>query len=154
MSVRPGAVLKRGDVCRVEIFPMIAGYHAGVCRTAAVGARAAARRAHLGEPHGLQILLLDAIKPGASTRAIYERYLDKLSELDLPPISFIGHGIGLGLHEDPYLGPTEIARLKPEWCSASSLSFMKRVRLRDAEQGHGPGHAGRLRASLRLSRHG
>ncbi|MCL2430824.1 MAG: aminopeptidase P family N-terminal domain-containing protein, partial [Alphaproteobacteria bacterium] len=31
-------VLKKGDVCRVEIFPMIAGYHAGVCRTAAIGA--------------------------------------------------------------------------------------------------------------------
>ncbi len=28
----------------------------------------------------------------------------KLSELDLPPISFVGHGIGLHLHEDPYLG--------------------------------------------------
>jgi Xaa-Pro dipeptidase len=25
----------------------------------------------------------------------------------LPPISFVGHGIGLHLHEDPYLGPTE-----------------------------------------------
>ena len=52
-------------------------------------------------------LLLDAIKPGASSRAIYELYLGKVSELGLPPISFIGHGIGLHLHEDPYLGPTE-----------------------------------------------
>src|SRR5207253_1876279 len=26
-------ILKRGDVCRIEIFPMIGGYHAGVCRT-------------------------------------------------------------------------------------------------------------------------
>ena len=31
-------VLKPGDICRVEIFPIIGGYHAGVCRTAAVGA--------------------------------------------------------------------------------------------------------------------
>ena len=30
-----------------------------------------------------------------------------MGELGLPPISFIGHGIGLHLHEDPYLGPTE-----------------------------------------------
>src|SRR6478672_7495416 len=36
--------------------------------------------------------------------AIYEAFLKKLSELDLPPISFVGHGIGLHLHEDPYLG--------------------------------------------------
>ncbi len=51
-------------------------------------------------------LLLDAIKPNADTRAIYELYLGKVGELGLPPISFIGHGIGLHLHEDPYLGPT------------------------------------------------
>jgi Xaa-Pro aminopeptidase len=37
-NVGPTArVLRRGDICRVEIFPMIGGYHAGVCRTAAVG---------------------------------------------------------------------------------------------------------------------
>jgi Xaa-Pro dipeptidase len=35
-----------------------------------------------------------------------ELYLDKLRELEMKPISFIGHGIGLHLHEDPYLGPT------------------------------------------------
>src|SRR6202043_2785180 len=29
-------VLKRNDICRVEIFPTINGYHAGVCRTACV----------------------------------------------------------------------------------------------------------------------
>ena len=44
----------------------------------------------------------------------------KVGELDLPPISFIGHGIGLHLHEDPYLGPTDDRRSRPAWCSASS----------------------------------
>jgi ectoine hydrolase len=112
-NVGPTArVLRRGDVCRVEIFPMIGGYHAGVCRTAAIGA---------APPHAERIwknltackhLLLDAIRPGASTRNIYELYLKKLAELDLPPISFIGHGIGLHLHEDPYLGPTADQRLE------------------------------------------
>ena len=100
-------VLKRGDVCRVEIFPIIGGYHAGVCRTAAVGvAPAEAERiwANLTE---CKYMLLDVIKPGASSRAIYELYLKKVGELGLPPISFIGHGIGLHLHEDPYLGPDD-----------------------------------------------
>lgn len=97
--------LEPGDVCRVEIFSMIGGYHAGVCRTAVVGhAPPHAERiwANLTE---CKYLLLDLVKPGASSRDIYEKYLAKLSELDLPPISFVGHGIGLHLHEDPYLGP-------------------------------------------------
>jgi Xaa-Pro aminopeptidase len=106
-------ILKHGDICRLEIFPMIAGYHAGVCRTAAVGAP---------PPHAERIwanltqckhLLLAAIKPGASSRAIYDLYLAKLGELGLPPISFVGHGIGLHLHEDPYLGPTDDQPLEP-----------------------------------------
>ncbi len=50
-----GRVLKTGDVCRVEIFPIIGGYHAGVCRTAAVGRAAAGGATHLDEPHGMQI---------------------------------------------------------------------------------------------------
>jgi Xaa-Pro aminopeptidase len=98
--------LQRGDVCRVEVFPMIDGYHVGVCRTAVVGE---------APPHAERIwanlvackkLLLEVMAPGASTRRIYDIYLKKLSELNLPPISFIAHGMGLHLHEDPYLGPT------------------------------------------------
>src|SRR5215831_9344816 len=100
-------VLKPGDVCRVEIFPIIGGYHAGVCRTGAVGVPPPQAERIWANLTACKYLLLDAIKPGASSRAIYDLYLSKLSELDLPPISFIGHGIGLHLHEDPYLGPTE-----------------------------------------------
>jgi Xaa-Pro dipeptidase len=100
-------VLKRGDVCRVEIFPMINGYHAGVCRTAAVGVPPPEAERIWANLTACKYLLLDAIKPRASSRAIYDLYLGKLSELGLPPISFIGHGIGLHLHEDPYLGPTD-----------------------------------------------
>ncbi|HEY1361990.1 MAG TPA: Xaa-Pro peptidase family protein [Xanthobacteraceae bacterium] len=99
--------LQRGDICRLEIFPMIDGYHAGVCRTAAVGAPPPQAERIWANLTACKHLLLGAIKPGASTRAIYELYLGKVGELALPPISFIGHGIGLHLHEDPYLGPTE-----------------------------------------------
>jgi Xaa-Pro dipeptidase len=98
--------LAAGDVCRVEIFSVISGYQAGVCRTAVV------QRA---PPHAERIwqnlveckyLIMDMIRPGASCRAIYQAFIRKLSELDLPPISFVGHGIGLHLHEDPYIGTT------------------------------------------------
>jgi ectoine hydrolase len=107
-NVGPTArVLKNGDVCRVEIFPMIAGYHAGVCRTAAIGAAPPQAERIWANLTACKHLLLDVIKPGASTRRIYDLYLKKLAELQLPPISFVGHGIGLHLHEDPYLGATD-----------------------------------------------
>src|SRR5215468_10120611 len=106
-------ILRRGDICRVEIFPMIGGYHAGVCRTAAVGAPPPDAERIWANLTACKHLLLDAIKPGASTRAIHDLYLGKLGELGLPPISFVGHGIGLHLHEAPYLGPTPDQELEP-----------------------------------------
>jgi Xaa-Pro dipeptidase len=98
--------LQPGDVCRVEIFPMIDGYHVGVCRTAVVGEAPPHAERVWANLNACKQLLLNVMAPGASTRGIYDMYLKKLRELDLPPISFIGHGMGLQLHEDPYLGPT------------------------------------------------
>jgi Xaa-Pro dipeptidase len=113
-NVGPTArVLRRGDVCRVEIFPMIAGYHAGVCRTAAVQEAPPQAERIWANLTACKHMLLDAIKPGASSRAIYDLYLNKTEELKLPRISFVGHGIGLHLHEDPYLGPTADEPLEP-----------------------------------------
>lgn len=98
--------LQPRDVCRIEIFSVINGYHAGVCRTAVV---------HRAPPHAEKIWqhlveckyqIMEMIKPGASCRAIYDAFIRKLSEMKLPPISFVGHGIGLYLHENPYLGKT------------------------------------------------
>lgn len=100
--------LRRGDVCRVEIFSVIDGYQAGVCRTAVVQEappHAEAIWAHLVE---CKYRIMEMVRPGASCRAIYDAFIAKLSEINLPPISFVGHGIGLHLHEDPYLGKTPV----------------------------------------------
>ncbi|UVO35521.1 Xaa-Pro peptidase family protein [Bradyrhizobium arachidis] len=101
-------ILKSGDICRVEIFSVIDGYQAGVCRTAVVGeAPLMAEKiwAHLVE---CKYEIMEKVKPGASCREIYDAFIAKLSKLNLPPISFVGHGIGLHLHEDPYLGVTPV----------------------------------------------
>ncbi|MEW6436367.1 MAG: Xaa-Pro peptidase family protein [Pseudomonadota bacterium] len=101
-------VLKRGDVCRVEIFSVINGYHAGVCRTAVIGEappKASEIWAHLIE---CKYEIMEKVKPGASCREIYDAFVAKLAKANLPPISFVGHGIGLHLHEDPYLGFTPV----------------------------------------------
>ncbi|MCW5604362.1 MAG: aminopeptidase P family protein [Burkholderiales bacterium] len=98
--------LQSGDVCRVEIFSVIAGYQAGVCRTAVVQQAPEQAERIWRNLVECKYLLMDMIKPGASCRTIYDAFIRKLSELNLPPISFVGHGIGLHLHEDPYIGTT------------------------------------------------
>jgi len=104
-NVGPTArTLESQDICRVEVFPIIGGYHAGVCRTAQVGAAPAHAEEIWAKLVECKYMLLDLIKPGAVCSDIYRIYSKRLAELDLPLISFVGHGIGLHLHENPYLG--------------------------------------------------
>jgi len=97
-------VLEEQDICRVEIFSVINGYHAGVCRTAQVQSAPEHAEDIWKNLVECKYLVLDMIKPGASSKAIYEAFIKHLSKLNLPPIKFIGHGIGLHLHEEPYVG--------------------------------------------------
>ena len=105
-------VLRPGDPCRVEIFGVIRGYHAAVCRTAVVQKASLEIERIWRNLIECKYLVLGMIRPGASTQAIYQAFLKRFSELNLPPISFVGHGIGLHLHEEPYLGKYSDSRLE------------------------------------------
>jgi Xaa-Pro dipeptidase len=97
-------ILRPGDVCRVEIFSVIDGYHAGVCRTAVVGDPPPEAENVYNNLVACKKLVLEAIKPGASSKAVYQTFMAKFTELGLPPISFVAHSIGVNLHEKPYIG--------------------------------------------------
>ena len=100
--------LVRGDVCRTEIFAIIDGYQAGVCRTAVV--QEAPPMAEEIWKHLIECKyeIMAMVKPGASCREIYDAFIKRLAKAHLPPISFVGHGIGLRVHEEPYLGKAAI----------------------------------------------
>jgi Xaa-Pro dipeptidase len=96
-------ILQPEDVCRVEIFSVIDGYHAGVCRTAIVGdAPPQAHRVYQNLADCKKILL-GTIGPGIQASAVYQCFRAKFDELGMTPIAFAGHGIGVDLHEAPYL---------------------------------------------------
>jgi Xaa-Pro dipeptidase len=105
-------VLGPGDPLRVEIFGIIGGYHAAVCRTAVIQKASQEIDRIWKNLVECKYLVLNMIRPGASTRAIYDAFLNRFAELNLPPISFVGHGIGLHLHEEPYLGKYSDSRLE------------------------------------------
>jgi Xaa-Pro dipeptidase len=106
-------VLRAGDVCRVEIFPVIEGYHAGVCRTAVVG-EPSPEAGHVYENLAhCRDMVLAALGPGVGARRVYELFRHKFDELGMPPISFVGHGIGVDLHERPYLAAFAHDTLEP-----------------------------------------
>ena len=104
--------LHRGDLIRLEIFGVLKGYHAGVCRTAVVQEVSPEAQRIWDNLVACRDIVFDAIHDGASAAGVYRRYLKKFGELGFSPISFVGHGIGLFLHEEPYLGKYGDARLE------------------------------------------
>ena len=97
-------VLQHGDICRVEIFSVIDGYQAGVCRTASVGEPDAVASGIYRNLVECKHLVRDAIKPGAAASSVYSVYRKHFDKMQMPPIAFVGHSIGVNLHEAPYLG--------------------------------------------------
>ena len=96
--------LKHGDIIRMEIFGQKRGYLTGVCRTAVVGDATPEQYKIWSNLIECKYLVMDLIKPGASCPEIYRKFLQKFSELGFDPISFVAHGIGLHLHEEPDMG--------------------------------------------------
>jgi len=96
--------LRSGDLIRMEIFGQRNGYLAGVCRTAVVGEATAEAKNIWANLIECKYLVMDLIKPGAGCAEIYRKFLQKFSALGFQPISFVAHGIGLHLHEEPYMG--------------------------------------------------
>ena len=96
--------LKHGDIIRMEIFGQKSGYLTGVCRTAVVGEATPEQYKIWSNLIECKYLVMDLIKPGASCAEVYRKFLEKFSQLGFEPISFVAHGIGLHLHEEPYMG--------------------------------------------------
>ena len=96
--------LQHGDLIRMEIFGQKNGYLTGVCRTAVVGQATAEQEKIWANLIECKYLVMDLIKPGASCAEIYRKFLEKFGALGFEPISFVAHGIGLHLHEEPYMG--------------------------------------------------
>jgi Xaa-Pro aminopeptidase len=95
-------VIERGDIIRLEAFGVINGYHAGVARTAYAETISKDALQAYGVLMRAREYLFGAVKPGASTNAIFQHFSKILADGGLKVINFLGHGIGLYLHEKPY----------------------------------------------------
>jgi Xaa-Pro aminopeptidase len=95
--------LERGDMIRVDIFGVRNSYLSDVARTAVVGEPTREQAEIWKRIVELRTNAFARIKAGASTRAIYDAYARELEAFGFKPINFLGHGLGLTLHEEPYL---------------------------------------------------
>lgn len=104
--------LARGDVVRLELFGTLDGYHTGICRTAVVQEAAREVRDTWSNIVLCRDLIFDSIRDGASGADIYRRVAEQFRNLGWDSLSFVGHGIGLFVHEEPYIGSYGEARIE------------------------------------------
>jgi Xaa-Pro dipeptidase len=98
-----GRVLERGDMVRLDIIGTKSRYHSDVARTAVVGEPTSEQKHVYELLHGVHRRCLDALRPGALTSDVYAIYRTAMDEAGLPPYHFVGHGLGITLHEDPFV---------------------------------------------------
>jgi Xaa-Pro aminopeptidase len=96
--------LQRGDIVRLEVFGALDGYHTGICRTAVVQEATPEVEEIWSNIVGCRDLIFETIRDGASGSEVYQKVMARFEELDWPTMGFVGHGIGLFVHEDPYIG--------------------------------------------------
>jgi len=106
-------VIKNGDVIRVDIIAAKKGYYCDVCRTSIVGKPSEKQLDIWKTIVEAKDLVLSNIKPGVNSHKIYSIYNDLVTKKGLTSIDFVGHGLGLGLHEEPYIGKYGGAIFKP-----------------------------------------
>jgi len=95
--------IKLGDMIRMGISGLISGYFSDVARTAVVGKPTVFMKDTWSKLIESRAIVLDLIKPGSYTQDIYFAFSNKFKKLGLEPIDFVGHGIGLTIHEEPYI---------------------------------------------------
>lgn len=98
-----GRVLEPGDVLRLDIIGTKGRYHSDVARTAVVGSPTSEQRRVYSLLLGVHRRCLAALRPGALTSDVYKIYREAMDEAGLPPYHFVGHGLGITLHEDPFV---------------------------------------------------
>ncbi|MDR7519137.1 MAG: Xaa-Pro peptidase family protein [Armatimonadota bacterium] len=95
--------LARGDIVRVDFLGTVGGYCTDCARTAVVGEPTSEQRRIYGAIASVHREVLSRIGPGCRTRDLYDLYDARAREHRLQPLRFLGHGLGLGLHEGPFI---------------------------------------------------
>jgi Xaa-Pro dipeptidase len=111
-----GRRMRNGDLVFLDMGAQLGGYHADISRCAGVGQLDADRQHMLDASREIFETTLAAAKPGAPVRDLYraaERAARKTGFIaDYMP-NGLGHGVGLGLFELPFLGPDDPSVLEP-----------------------------------------
>lgn len=96
--------LKRGEVVKVDVFVTVGGYLSDTGRAIVIGEASPLQRQIWARMQETLAAIHATIKPGARTSALWRVFVEGFRKHDMiPVIRFLGHGLGLSLHEEPFI---------------------------------------------------
>lgn len=111
-----GRVLRQGDCVQIDIGCVHAGYVSDTNRTKVVGRPTAGQASLLRTGQAMLEAAIAAVIPGASASSIWDAAVGvagRAGMRDRVILPFVGHGIGLSLHELPFVNADATTTLEP-----------------------------------------
>lgn len=101
-------IIKKGDILQFDIGCVFAGYHSDLSRVAVVGARPTVKQLGIHRAvRSIQEEMISKIEPGVRLDELFLLYDDLLRGYGYQFQHFLGHGVGLEIHEFPHLSREE-----------------------------------------------
>ena len=95
--------LSPGEVVRIDVIGTASNYYSDVARTAVVGEPDEEVQRIYDLLSSVHDRTLDALRPGVSSSDVFQIYQYAMRDAGLPAYHFVGHGLGVTLHEDPFI---------------------------------------------------
>jgi Xaa-Pro dipeptidase len=96
--------LRRGDVVKIDTFVSVNGYLSDTGRWIVIGEATDEQRQIWARMQETMAALHKAIRPGVVASDLWQTFVDEFAQRDMQPaIRFLGHGLGLSLHEEPFI---------------------------------------------------
>ncbi len=97
-------LLRRGEVVKIDTFVSVRDYLSDTGRAFVVGEASDEQRDIWQRMQETLAEIHEAIQPGVQAREVWETFVRAFERRGLEPaIRFLGHGLGLSLHEEPFI---------------------------------------------------
>ncbi|KAE8765672.1 M24 family metallopeptidase [Georgenia thermotolerans] len=103
-----------GQPIKIDLFPVFDGYLSDTGRTFSIGSAEPGLVYQWSQAEDMLAQLGAHIEPGMTGDAVWAYYVRLLASRGLEPaMKFLGHGLGLGLHEAPFIAPGSTELIEP-----------------------------------------
>jgi Xaa-Pro aminopeptidase len=97
--------IQLGDLIKIDIMATVDGYYSDTGGAAMAGSASEEYKRIWAAMVQTQQTILQQMRPGVSTRSLWDVFERGFAAAGLKPVNrFIGHSLGLSLHEEPFIG--------------------------------------------------